>query len=250
MDAKELAAELGKLDRETAIAALREAAPGLNQAIYQDAFNLGYGKRSGETTEVAARLKEADAKLATVTSQLEEAKKASPDLEKIHGQYRDQIEELQRAHAEALSKATRTIVQGARARVEMQLVDALVARGVKRRAAEHEVQRRETSDRLQVADDGTVTILAKGGNIPLATTGAMTPTDAFIDELFPRFEADDLSSRAGPGAGNPGNPGNNNAGEYAYLDAIRADVKKAAERQVRVAPHGAFAGLGDSSTNP
>ncbi len=227
---------------EEVVTGLKAKAGGVHQGIYQQGFNVGYGKNAGELSAAQSKVTELTGQVASVTTERDDARKTNPDVSKIHADWQGKLDDQARAHTAELDKARGVVSTTALQRAQADLVGELVAQGVKRIHAEAIAERRIVQDRLKPDPaTGEVSIYQAGTQIPLAPTDGKSAVQLLASELKSTASADMLSSNADAGAGGT-TPGAGGAGS-AEFQKIRDAVKTESEKTQPVAPHGAFRGL-------
>lgn len=243
---KKLAA--GQGDSAAVVKLLKEQAGGLHQAVFQEGFNKGYGKMSGELETATARLTTLTAEHEKAKSDLDKARQQNPDVAKLHAEYAEQIKTLERTHEEAKTALQTKLTGLHAAKGRRDLVEALASAGVDREYAQTVVVNRDdVASRIKVDPaTGEVQFLQAGQSIPLVVSGDRSAAELLADELAKKVEPRWLVSHADVGAGptQPGSPASQ--GMSKLVDDIKAEAKarkESAEGSQKIGANGVPEGL-------
>ena len=237
---KAIAALLAHPNRDEMLAKFAEKAGAIKQSFFQEGFNTGYGKKEGELTAAKTKVTELETKTTQLTAELVEARKANPDIAKLHTDYQAKIEEEKRTAAAALAKATGILKTTTLARTQADLRAALTQIGVDGDFAQVLSQRPDLVARIVPNEaDGTVTIMQAGGTIPFQSANGKSALDLLVEELKPTIPAKWITSKADGGSGDQGG-GTPPAGVAGVVEQIRKDAKarKEAQGQTPTTPAG------------
>lgn len=210
-------------DRTEVVTLLKTKAGAIHHAIHQEGFNGGYGKGTSELATAQTALTEAQAARTKAEADLVEARKANPDVAKLHTDYQAQIntveEKAKARETELLGGIKAEKLTGAKAT----LVAKLKGLGVQSDLAEVLAEKQENASRFVVADDGTVSVLQPGLTIPYTGDGMTLLADAIRAKVPPGL----ITAKVDGGAG--GNGGDQGAaGIVAKIQKEAADRKAAA----------------------
>lgn len=230
-------------DKAKQVAALKAEGGGLFQAVFQEGHDTGYGKKHGELTTAQTRVTALEGELTTVKDEVTKLK-SNPDVAALHTQYAGEIKTIKDA---ALAKETalantlraertnaaRATLKAALKSGDKVLVDAF---------ADVLAEKGDVIGRIKVGDDGAVTVLQAGKEIPFAAATAEAALAMLADELKGTAPAEFVKVGTDVGGGQRRVPGAPPATKNTF-DKIREDVKASASPKDGIKPHGAFAGL-------
>jgi len=216
-------------DRAVVLKGLQDEAPGLRHEIFQAGHDVGYGKGKGELEASKGRVTELEGKVTKAEADLIEARKANPDVNKIHSDYQGQIADLNTKHTAALTEATGRVKTKEQTRAKAELRSKLEKLGVRPAMAEVEAER--YANRLVADDAGELSVLQPGLTIPFAASGNKAPLDLLADAIREKVSADMIISTADGGSGERGDGGANLTGQAKLVADIK--VKAEAERKAR-----------------
>lgn len=196
--------------------------------VFQAAHDVGH--RVGKASEASAReTAERDrdaalAKTATLEARIKELEKGAPDVDKIHQQHNDQLEEEREKHQKAIARLTerldRAEVGGAVASLEAKMLE----KGL--RPLHARVRAKDMRERITFDDDGRMIVKQKGRDaIPIDVKSGQDPLDVLADEAFNEAEADEKMVRVPPGPGVRDTTAGGSTPRVEQLKKIQEDVK-------------------------
>lgn len=184
MDLKEAIAALAAADRTEVIAALKADAPGLQQALFQEGHDVGYGKKHGELTAAESKVTELTSQVSTLTKDVDKLKK-NPAVAELHTQYGQEIETLKAANAATVAELKGKITSS-KADATTASLRAMLTSGAKRLDPDYAgvlTEKADTRARIKVADDGSIQILQAGKDIPIGAHTVEAALTVFAEEL-------------------------------------------------------------------
>lgn len=214
---------MGHSDRAEVAKLMKDHAQPIHHEIHQDGFNGGYGKGKGEFDAEKAKVTASEAKVTKLEADLVEARKANPEVAKIHEDYQAQLRKKDQDHAAALTAATALVKTKEQNRAKAELVAKLRKLGVRQAMAEVEAERHVS--RLVADDAGELTVLQPGLTIPFAQAGDKSPLDLLADAIRKGVPADMIESKGDGGSGDKA------SGVAAIVEQTRKDAQAAREAE-------------------
>jgi hypothetical protein len=213
-------------DRAVVLKGLQDEAAGLRHEIFQAGHDVGYGKGKAELKTATDTVTELQGKLTKADADLVEARKANPDVAKIHEGYQTQLKAKDEELLAERGKAKAERIAGAGKDLETQLIGL----GVEKTMAK--MQAREHADRLTLAEDGTLQVLQPGLVVPYAPSGEKSGMVQLAEAIRAKVPALYIVSGADGGSGDQGAGGGQAlTGQAKLIDDIRkkAETERAAK---------------------
>lgn len=231
-------------DGKAVVDALHRSALPLYQQIHDTGHGAGLAKGRQEKADSDAKVATLQAELTAAQAKLTELQASQPDAQKIHDQYKAEIQTLKDAHKKAVDEERTKRATALRDRHVADLrtaltrkLDPLVARLL---AQDPEVQKR-----LVLKDDGTLDVLQDGKDIPFSPAEGQSALELLADELVskqdPKFRLADADAGSGTESGNRGTQGGGDifdrirAGKKAEIEQSKSTIKSLDEKLGMVA---------------
>lgn len=206
------------------------------QPLYQVVFDRGHGVATATAATQREKL-EADlaasvAEVTRLTGKVKEYEEKTPDVAKLRADYDAELASLRTQLNQAKKDGVTKVKAVLRSRAQRDLVTELVALGVDRDYAEVQAAKPEHADRLHVRDDEGVDVLQAGKQVPIQSDKPLSTLAAeMLESIPPKWRTSTADNGAGSGAGDDAPTGNGTgAGGNGFFDGIRkstADAEKA-----------------------
>jgi hypothetical protein len=216
----ELIAELQKHPAEEVTKLLPDA---IRQPIYDSGHQAGLGQINEKVKRIEKERDTATQDRERLSNRVRELETNAPDVNKIRQQYEQQLSEVQAGHGEVVTKLQERLEKAEYGNAVSSLEAKLLARGLKPLYAR--VKSKDLRERLRYDENGELTVLQDGRDIPMAVAAGKDPLDALAEETYTKAEDDEKTVKMpkGPGVGPTPPKGSDTGDKY---ERIRSEVKK------------------------
>jgi hypothetical protein len=241
-------------DKGAIIKLLKDHAGGIHQAVFQEGHNIGYGKKEGELTEANAKVTTLTSEKTQLAKDLEDARKANPDLAKIQETHAATIAQLQERHKAEMDEVTGKVNTMELGQGRAALAKALKDLGVDPDYADTVmVHRDDVVKRIEIEKGtGKHLFLQAGGSIPIVSGDGKAAAMILAEELVKGVDPKWIAAEGDRGAGRNthGAPGDAASKVAKLVDEAQKEVKERREAAGgnKVGPGGVPEGLGHLAT--
>jgi hypothetical protein len=222
------------IEDEKVTDAVHAAAQVVYQEIYDRGHQFAHAKGKGVGDDLQKRLDASEKAREKAEKEAAELAAKAPDLEKIRGEHKAQLDDLRTAHQSELDEERG---KGRKASLDRRIQDLrldLVRLGVDPDYAEVLVSKPDTVARFRPAEDGAIEILQKGKDVPFAPGGETTPIQLLAAELKEGAPDKFITASGDRGSGSRSGQGSQSSGfdlgKYRE-DLLKQRQEEAAKRQ-------------------
>lgn len=208
-------------DANDVAAQLRTAAP----KVYQIAFDAGHSTATAQSKKdikaLETKLADAETARSAAEDKLTEATRSQPDVAKLRADHEAVILDLKERHKAELKALKDAAKDRERSAALKSLELALVAAGVDPDYAEVQVQKESIRNRIDVADDGTVTFRQLDKDTPYSGKDATENTKLLAADIRKSISNPKFLAAAGDAGSGTTGAAEGVAGDAALFERMR-----------------------------